>query len=213
MRRINLMPNHLIQGQVSRRTIWNSYRIGIVATVFVLWIAVACVQVKRLDGLNEIESKKYQVISAQYEKLQSVNQERTRLISEIERIDSMREPMPTVAIMALLSQGTPDSIVITRLAIRPFLNHKNSKNHRSNARKASPATSYIAIEMEGQTHTDMAITQMISQLGKHGVFADFNIDKNEKVQTESGVVWCFQLSTKIPLTGYVASSNRRASID
>ena len=183
MKRVNLLPQHLLEAQAQRRqrAIYRLVLCGILVTTTV-WTGVAAVHVHYLNRRITAAKLDLAPVREQAKHIDQTQQEHQQLIHRYSTIKALRDPLSPAAIIALLTQLMPDGVVVDRLDIEaPSLVWASDINQPQTANPYSHDNALIRIVIEGTASTDLAVPMLIGQLTKQKLFQNVRLGKSQEV--------------------------------
>lgn len=140
-------------------------------------------------------------------------QEHRQFTGQLKTIQTLREPLPPAAIIALLTRLAPDDVVVKKLVIEvpPPLLVAASDDRRAGNRRADAAP-FALVQIEGLASVNETVPLLIRRLMGSGVFGEVQLDDSQKVLVNGASGQRFRISAQIPLISTEASKRIKGEI-
>jgi Tfp pilus assembly protein PilN len=217
MRRINLLPASVLESRQRQRQ-RTTIGLGAVGAgvLMAAWLLVAVSQVRSLDGRIALAEFELQPLRQLDEQRAQLRQQEQTLQQRLALVESLREPLSAPAILALLSQLTPEQAVMRSLSIELPPPALAVSAPTARPTPPSPATGEapraIQIQLEGLATHDAAVATLVSQLTQAGLFHNVRLADSRQVSFQNVPCYQFRLSMEIPLTRPASASTREYAI-
>lgn len=199
MKRINLLPPQCQRGQTRQRLpgvrTLVAAAMGLVLTA---GMGAAMLRVRSLNSQIAAAERDLDPLRQHKEQLDGLQDECHRLTAQIEAVQSLREPFPTVAALALVSRVVPEEAVVRSLVVAvPEPANGNMLAGDGKSRKADAPTDAL-IQIEGLATDGAVIGRIVGALAEHGL-GRVRIDDSREVRVNNQRCYQFRISVSIAL--------------
>jgi len=207
MKRINLLPEHLTRRPARQRKKLAVALVGAaIAFSISVWTFQTWTHLSRLDAqLVDLNRK--------LEPLRQVSQELQRVERHRQTLQLLGDPVPSGALLALLTQLTPDEVVLRTLIIdAPTPANWDGALVKESKNRIIEPMKPVHLELEGVTTTHGAISDALSRFSGSSVFDRVRLDDSHEGLLYGRSVHEFRLSMEIPVRPSALPEDSKRSV-
>lgn len=214
MTRINLLPDpYVLRRQQAADRLQLRAVIILASVLLLVWSVGLVLHFKHLDRQIAAAQQQLPALKKELADLDQLHRQRDVLLEQARMLDRLSDPIPTPAILALLTQLFPDEAVLQSLTITvpspSFPPARSATSPQAKLKTASPAPQparAITVQLEGLVLSDVVCAQLASELSQTGLFRNIRIENAQQTTIASQNFHQFRVSVEIPIDG-VAPSN------
>jgi Tfp pilus assembly protein PilN len=214
---IDLLPDSFIQERRRRRL--RAIQIVAASAAMVVAIAWAGLAYRQFSALGQqIRQAESEANAARLEAqaLSMTKVETARLQGILSRREALELPAPASAVMALVAQLLPESVVLTRASMdvpRPVLEQAAAASPRRSRRASSSAPQApesIKMELEGVAVSDQDVARLVGDLSAHGLFSNVKLAKSRQMTVAGNARYGFEVALELtPGVRYAPAETQR----
>ncbi len=204
---INLLPEQYLiarQRNAQQRKLRASI---IVASVLLLtWSLALVLHLRHLDSQVSDAQRRLPPLQKELANLEQLHRQRDGLLDQSRMLDRLRDPIPTAAILALLTQLFPDEAVLQSLVIQvpspsfpPMASPTSPQARLKTAVPTVVTPRVIAVQLEGLVLSDVVCAQLARELSQTGLFRNIRIENAQQTTIASQNLHQFRVSIEIQL--------------
>jgi Tfp pilus assembly protein PilN len=204
MRRVNLLPAHLLDAQRrQRQQATGVLLIGVVTVLLASWLAVAVWQVRTLEARTAAVDQQLQPLRQQQQHQARLLQQKQELAQRLSLIQTLREPVPVPAILARISQLAPPQAILRSMVIdvpaAPLAPAAPvaASSRRAAANQQPQPIRPIQIQLDGLASQDAAIARLVSELTESGLFQNVRLADSREMTFQGQPCHQFRVSMEI----------------
>lgn len=200
MRRINLLPErfmHERERRLARRS--RVLFLSVASLCLVGWAGLAWRQVDDLDRQVAAASRQLAPLRDAYEQLRDLEDERNCLQEQLAALEQLRDPVPSGAVLAMLTEVVPERMALRSLIVDiPPVSLSSEPSARGEPGRHPDQPKPIRIQLEGVAPLEVSIADLMRQIEASSIFSNARLDDSRDMVVGDRTCHVFRVSMEVP---------------
>lgn len=207
MKRLNLLPEHLLPHRAHRHRLPLRMLTGAAALVLITWVVAAVAHIGSLGTQITAAEHRLDPLRRQRQDLRLVKSDGEGPEKRTRTIEKSHDSVSPVQILALLSQLAPDEMVLCSLSVEYPRPVPKRSSEATDIKQEHDAAKLGHIQLDGMATADVAIGSLINQLAKRG-FHNVRIEDSKEGVFNGHHCYLFRTSMDIPMITNAAGAEK-----